>query len=141
MKLAKLETLYIQKQKAENELEVWLERNKEFLTQYRNLQDAAQKADEALRKAAVKALDESGTDLIDTGLIRANRYAVRSYVVEDESKLPTKFKNLKKYEQQIKKMKADIKESFELLNKPIPGIRQNKKMQVRITIRDNKESA
>lgn len=141
MKLAKLETLYIQKQKAENELEVWLERNKEFLTQYRNLQDAAQKADEALRKAAVKALDESGTDLIDTGLIRANRYSVRSYVVEDESKLPTKFKNLKKYEQQIKKMKADIKESFELLNKPIPGIRQNKKMQVRITIRDNKESA
>lgn len=141
MKLAKLETLYVQKQKAENELEVWLERNKEFLTQYRNLQDAAQKADEALRKAAVKALDESGTDLIDTGLIRANRYAVRSYVVEDESKLPTKFKNLKKYEQQIKKMKADIKESFELLNKPIPGIRQNKKMQVRITIRDNKESA
>lgn len=141
MKLAKLETLYVQKQKAENELEVWLERNKEFLTQYRNLQDAAQKADEALRKAAVKALDESGTDLIDTGLIRANRYSVRSYVVEDESKLPTKFKNLKKYEQQIKKMKADIKESFELLNKPIPGIRQNKKMQVRITIRDNKESA
>lgn len=141
MKLAKLETLYIQKQKAENELEVWLERNKEFLTQYRNLQDAAQKADEALRKAAVKALDESGTDIIDTGLIRANRYSVRSYVVEDESKLPTKFKNLKKYEQQIKKMKADIKESFELLNKPIPGIRQNKKMQVRITIRDNKESA
>lgn len=141
MKLAKLETLYVQKQKAENELEVWLERNKKFLTQYRNLQDAAQKADEALRKAAVKALDESGTDLIDTGLIRANRYAVRSYVVEDESKLPTKFKNLKKYEQQIKKMKADIKESFELLNKPIPGIRQNKKMQVRITIRDNKESA
>lgn len=141
MKLAKLETLYVQKQKAENELEVWLERNKEFLTQYRNLQDAAQKADEALRKAAVKALDESGTDLIDTGLIRANRYAVRSYVVEDESKLPAKFKNLKKYEQQIKKMKADIKESFELLNKPIPGIHQNKKMQVRITIRDNKESA
>lgn len=141
MKLAKLETLYVEKQKADSELELWLERNKEFLKQYKKMQETAQKADEALRKAAIKALDDSGTDLIDTGLIRANRYAVRSYVVEDESKLPTKFKNLQKYEQQIKKMKADIKESFELLNKPIPGIRQNKKMQVRITIRDNKESA
>ena len=141
MKLAKLETLYVEKQRADSELELWLERNKEFLSQYKKMQETAQKADEALRKAAIKALDESGTDLIDTGLIRANRYAVRSYVVEDESKLPTKFKNLQKYEQSIKKMKADIKESFELLNKPIPGIRQNKKMQVRIPIRDNKESA
>lgn len=141
MKLAKLETLYVEKQKAENELENWLERNKEFLSQYRKLQETAQKADDALRKAAIKALDDGKTDLIDTGLIRANRYAVHSYIVEDESKLPRKFKNIQKYEKQIKEMKAEIKKSFELLNKPIPGIRQNKKMQVRITIRDNKESA
>ena len=69
MKLAKLETLYVEKQKAENELENWLERNKEFLSQYRKLQETAQKADDALRKAAIKALDDGKTDLIDTGLI------------------------------------------------------------------------
>lgn len=113
-----------------------LQKAMESLPQYREMkkiQKEIEKIDDLIKNEGLKLLKELGLKTSEGPAGKITLCQRRSYKIVDANELPKEYKNLPLYEKEIKKMNADIKKSFELLNKPVSGIQQNITEYVMIT--------